>query len=71
VSTDAADLTPWADAPCVVVYRPACPLCWSVEYILIRTEPNGDGSVTRKAVCSCCNKKFKICVEPLPEFGNE
>lgn len=65
------DATAWEDAPLVVIHKPACPSCWCDQFSLVRSEANGDGSTTRKAICGRCHKKFKIVVEPLPEIGNE
>jgi hypothetical protein len=65
------DNTPWAEVPPVTIYRAACPRCWADEYHVVRSEANGDGSVTRKAVCDRCHRRFKIIVEPLPEFGRD
>ena len=59
----------WTDAPCITVVAPACPICRALRPIIVRTEQNGDGSVTRKSVCRRCSERFKIVVE-LPEFGN-
>lgn len=60
----------WADAPTIFVTAPACPACNTPRPIIVRSEANGDGSMTRKAVCRRCSQRFKICVE-LPEFGND
>jgi hypothetical protein len=64
----------WANAPIVFVTLPACPSCGSIEYRKVRTESNGDGSRTRKAVCRGCGLPFKIVVElpeiELPKMGN-
>jgi hypothetical protein len=60
----------WADAPMVVITLPGCPWCGAVKPILVRSEDNGDGSVTRKVICRQCSGRFKIVVE-LPEIGNE
>lgn len=59
----------WLTAPIVFVVAPACPLCRAPRPIVVRSEQNGDGSVTRKAICRQCSTRFKICVE-LPEIGN-
>jgi hypothetical protein len=65
------DDTPWPAAPCVYVVRPACPACWHEKYIPIRSDANGDDSVTLKAVCRQCSRRFKIVTEPmLPDYGN-
>ncbi len=64
----------WARQLTVFVELPACPFCGSLRPILIRSEQNGDGSVTRKAICRRCSKPFKICAEPpegLPDFGRD
>ena len=61
---------PWSDVPCIFVEAPACPMCRMVRPIIIRSEQNGDGSVTRKAVCRRCSARFKIVVE-LPEIGKQ
>lgn len=59
----------WADVPFVFVLLPTCPACGSPDYEKVRTESNGDGSVTRKAICRACGEPYKICVE-LPDSGN-
>jgi hypothetical protein len=59
----------WADCPLVVVTAPACP-CGSLEYTTQRSEANGDGTTTRKAICRECGHPFKIAIE-LPYFGNQ
>ena len=64
------EITNWADAPCCFVTAPSCSHCGHLEYITVRSEANGDGSVTRKAICRQCSGRFKIVVE-LPENGNE
>lgn len=66
-----SDGTAWADCPDVVIHKAACPACWADEYTIVRSEANGDGSTTRKAICGSCGQRFKIIVEPLPEIGNE
>jgi hypothetical protein len=58
----------WADVPTVFIVLPACVHCGGTDYQTIRSEPNGDGSTTRKAVCRVCSHPFKICAE-LPNFG--
>lgn len=63
----------WADAPIVVVTRPACWHCGDLRPpVIIRSEANGDGSVTRKVVCRRCSLRYKIVVEPpaVPTVGN-
>jgi len=59
----------WADAPLTFVVAPHCPRCLALRPVIVRSEANGDGSVTRKAVCRRCSKKFKIVVE-LPDSGS-
>lgn len=59
----------WTDAPCIFIEAPACPACQALRPIIVRSEANGDGSTTRKAICRRCSERFKIVVE-LPEFGN-
>jgi hypothetical protein len=58
----------WHNVPCVFIVAPHCPVCFAGRPIIVRSEANGDGSKTRKAVCRRCSEKFKIVVE-LPEFG--
>ena len=60
----------WHDLPIVFVTLPTCPACGSARYIGTRSEANGDGSTTIKAVCRACSQPFKICRE-LPEIGNK
>lgn len=59
----------WADAPTASIIAPHCPLCLALRPIIVRSEQNGDGSVTRKAVCRECSQRIKIVVE-LPIFGS-
>ncbi len=59
----------WSTVEVVFVTRPQCPHCHALEYVTTKSEPNGDGTVTRKAICRTCSQPFKISVE-LPEFGN-
>lgn len=61
--------TAWSDAPIVFITIAVCPGCGSTQHKLFRTEQNGDGTVTRKAVCTDCGARFKIIPE-LPEIGN-
>jgi hypothetical protein len=60
----------WSDVPTIFVTAAACPACRSGRPIIVRSEANGDSSVTRKAVCRVCGLRFKVVVESLPEFGN-
>ena len=65
------DDTPWSDAKCVYVLRPACPECFHHKYIPFRSEAAGDGSTTLKALCKGCGCRFKIVRERMmPEYGN-
>lgn len=66
---DSIDATPWASAPMVFVQIPTCPGCGSTKHNRIRSEAAGDGSVTRKVVCTDCSTRFKIVLE-LPDTGN-
>lgn len=59
----------WADAPVLSVVRAHCVHCGSEDLYVTKSENNGDGSVTRKAVCKECSGLTKICVE-MPESGN-
>jgi len=63
------DRIDWQDVPIVFVTLPTCAACGSPDYERVRSEGNGDGSVTRKAICRACGEPYKICVE-LPEPGN-
>jgi len=56
----------WIDVPTVFIVAPSCPRCGALRPITIRSEQNGDGSVTRKAVCRRCSSRFKIVVEVEP-----
>ncbi len=63
----------WANAPCVDWCEPACPLCGSPACTRIRTEANGDNTVTRRFVCHACHQRFKTTQHPpgaLPLWGN-
>jgi hypothetical protein len=61
----------WSDTPTITIFAPQCPHCAALRPIIVRSEANGDGTVTRKATCRTCSKRFKIIVETLlPEFGN-
>jgi hypothetical protein len=59
----------WQDCPIVFVTLPACPYCGTTGFITVRSEANGDGSVTRKSVCRRCSERFKLVIE-LPNSGN-
>jgi hypothetical protein len=59
----------WVDVPLVTVIAPACPWCRALKPIPVRSEQNGDGSVTRRCVCRECSKRFKLLIE-IPNFGN-
>jgi hypothetical protein len=62
----------WAACPTVFLSLPPCPHCGGpFDYDKKRTDPNGDDSVTRKAICRACSRPFKISVEQLPESGND
>jgi hypothetical protein len=60
----------WQDAPLVFITAAACPACGAGKPLIVRSEANGDGSTTRKAICRRCSERFKIVVE-LPEFGSD
>ena len=60
----------WADVPMVFVVAPACPACRALRPIIVRSEANGDGTTTRKAICRRCSTRFKIIVE-VPNFGSD
>ena len=53
----------------VFVTVPHCPECRSLDIERIRSEANGDGSLTRKTMCRSCGHVFKLVVE-LPFSGN-
>lgn len=59
----------WDDARCVHVTAGHCPHCHCLKYVRVRSEANGDGTVTRKCVCERCSRRFKLVIE-LPETGN-
>ncbi|MCE9556759.1 MAG: hypothetical protein K8T91_25710 [Planctomycetes bacterium] len=56
--------TRWEQAPIVEISRPRCPACGTAEPPeYVRSEGNGDGSTTRKAICRSCQLRFKVVVE--------
>lgn len=59
----------WATAEQVEITLPACPNCDCLDYRKVRTDPNGDGSRTRKVICKGCKSPYKIVVE-LPVSGS-
>ena len=63
----------WDEVECVFIEAVACPHCGSTKPITVRSEQNGDGSVTRKSICRRCSRRFKVVVEisefELPPFG--
>lgn len=59
----------WADAPRVFVTLAACPNCGGVDHRIVRSEANGDGSVSRRAICESCSARFFVVAE-IPENGN-
>lgn len=69
-------MTAWSTAPTIFICAPACPHCGALRPIIIRTEQNGDDTVTRRCVCRRCSTRFKVVIEPpeqfsgnVPEFG--
>lgn len=65
------DGTPWASTPIITIYAATCPHCKAQEhYDRDRTDDNGDGSRTKKAICRTCGKRFRIVIEPLPVSGS-
>lgn len=62
----------WQAVPMLFVVRPACPACGSTKHIRVRSFTEGDGSTTRRVVCSKCSEPFLLIIEnpPLPESGN-
>lgn len=65
----------WIGVPYVFVIVPepppiVCPCCESTETpIYVRTDQNGDGSVTRRSICRSCSERFKLVVETVPATG--
>ncbi len=63
----------WDQVECVFVEGISCPHCGATKPITVRSEQNGDGSITRKSICRRCSRRFKVVVEfsecELPSFG--
>jgi hypothetical protein len=61
----------WLNAPVVHVTPTvvACPHCGCEQFDRSRSDPNGDGTNTRKCICVGCDDIFKIVIE-LPQTGN-
>ncbi len=47
----------------IYVTRPRCSDCGSVKLRAYRSQPNGDGSLTRYAKCKDCGARFVLVVE--------
>lgn len=68
-------MTDWSTAPYVFLFVPepppiVCPFCrLAGTPIYVRSEKNGDGSVTRLSVCRGCSERFKLVVETAPATG--
>lgn len=64
----------WSTAEIVYIPAVACPGCAALRPIIVRSQSEGDGSVSRRCVCRRCAERFVVVVEPpepLPEFGRE
>jgi len=67
----------WKDCPMQFVERIECPICGSVASpILIRSQTESDGSVSRRCICRSCSGRFLRILEPqeteiLPVFGSD
>lgn len=65
----------WSAAPTITIFvhppdpPSPCPACGHAKPIISRTEANGDGSSTRKAICRRCSQRFKVAVE-IASLGN-
>ena len=57
----------WAAAEVVYVRLPRCYYCNSRSYQSVRSEANGDGTSTLKAICNICDRPFKV-TEDLEDF---
>lgn len=51
------------DCAYVFVQRTRCPVCESVNVKTVRSEQNGDDTVTRRSRCRDCGHRFKTVVE--------
>lgn len=63
----------WSDVEVIEWCQPACPHCRSPLNDRVRTEANGDGSVTRRLVCLGCYSRWKAVELPagsLPPGGS-
>lgn len=58
------NVTRWADAPIVFVVAATCPNCRAPKPIIVRSQSETDGSVSRKCICRRCSKRFVIVLEP-------
>ncbi|QDT06894.1 hypothetical protein K227x_53170 [Rubripirellula lacrimiformis] len=61
----------WKTAPMVIIEAAACPVCFALKPIIVRTEQGGDGSSSRRCVCRECSAHFLLVIEPpVPNSGS-
>jgi thiol-disulfide isomerase/thioredoxin len=60
-----SEATRWHDVPLVFIVAPSCPHCRAGKPIIIRSQTENDGSVTRRCVCRQCSRRFLLVVEPV------
>ena len=61
----------WSAVPLVVTDQATCPHCASTRKPhLVRSEANGDETLTAKRICRDCSQPFKELIQfRLPNFG--
>jgi DNA-directed RNA polymerase subunit M/transcription elongation factor TFIIS len=47
----------------IIVQRPRCRACQSVDLVAYKTSDSGDGSITRYVICRSCFEKWKLVLE--------
>ena len=56
----------WQNAEYIHIEIPHCPHCGATKFKTVRCEVGGDGSRSRKSICSGCSKRV-ILVFEMPE----
>ena len=57
-------MTATADKPVLIfLERPRCPECGCRRLLAIRTDRNGDETITRRCRCADCGRRIDVVVE--------
>ena len=52
------NVAPPAGSRYVFVSRPKCPLCGATKLKTLRTQQQGDGTISRRTLCLACGHRF-------------